>query len=79
MKVIIPMSGMSNRFSSAGYTIPKYLIEVDGKKVIEHIVKLYPEDSEFVFIINDKHKDETNIVDFLDETLEKNIFASARH
>ena len=52
MKVVIPMSGMSSRFAAAGYDIPKYLIEVDGKKVIEHIVNLYPEDSDFVFIIN---------------------------
>ena len=71
MKVIIPMSGMSSRFAAAGYEIPKYLIEVDGKKVIEHIVNLYPEDSNFIFIINDKHKEETNIVDVLDKLVEK--------
>jgi len=40
MKVVIPMSGMSSRFAAAGYDIPKYLIEIDGKKVIEHIVDL---------------------------------------
>jgi len=66
MKVVIPMSGMSSRFVAAGYDIPKYLIEIDGKKVIEHIVKLYPEDSDFVFIINDKHEKETNIVEVLE-------------
>ncbi len=71
MKIIIPMSGMSSRFSAAGYTIPKYLIEVNGKRVIEHIVNLYPEDSEFVFIINDKHQEETNIVDVLDKLVDK--------
>ena len=70
MKVIIPMSGMSSRFAAAGYEIPKYLIEVDGKKVIEHIVNLYPEDSEFVFIINEKHKEETNILDVLDKLVD---------
>jgi NDP-sugar pyrophosphorylase family protein len=71
MKVIIPMSGMSSRFSAAGYTIPKYLIEIDGKKVIEHIVNLYPKDSKFIFIINDRHKRETDIVQIL-ETLVDN-------
>ena len=45
MKVVIPMSGMSSRFIAAGYTIPKYLIEVDGKTVIEHIIDLYPKDT----------------------------------
>ena len=66
MKVVIPMSGMSSRFVAAGYEIPKYLIEIDGKKVIEHIVGLYPKDSDFVFIINDKHEKETNIVEVLE-------------
>ena len=65
MKVVIPMSGQSSRFTSAGYSTPKHLIEIDGKKVIEHIVELYPKGSEFVFIINDKHKEETDIVKVL--------------
>ena len=34
MKVIISMSGMSSRFTNAGYTVPKFMIEVDGKKVV---------------------------------------------
>ena len=80
MKVVIPMSGMSSRFTDVGYTIPKYLIEIDGKKVIEHIVDLYPEDSEFVFIINDKHQEETNIVDILTKLVEKKtIVTIPRH
>ena len=55
MKVIISMSGMSSRFTNAGYNVPKFMIEVDGKTVIEHIVDLYPIDSDFIFIINDEH------------------------
>ena len=35
MKVVIPMSGMSRRFMDAGYTVPKYLLEIDGKTVID--------------------------------------------
>ena len=57
MKILIPMSGMSNRFTNVGYDIPKYLIEVNGKKIIEHIIDLYPKESEFVFILNDIHED----------------------
>ena len=52
MKVIISMSGLSSRFSNAGYTIPKFMIDIDGKKVIEHIIDLYPKDSDFLFIVN---------------------------
>lgn len=80
MKIVIPMSGMSSRFVAAGYDIPKYLIEVDGKKVIEHIVNLYPEDSRFVFIINDKHKEETDIVNILEKLVpKKEIVTIPRH
>ena len=80
MKVIIPMSGMSSRFFSAGYQIPKYLIEVNGKKVIEHIVDLFPNDSDFIFIVNDKHSSETEVIDVLDRLVEKKtIVTIPRH
>ena len=65
MKVVIPMSGMSRRFMDAGYTVPKYLLEIDGKTVIEHIIDLYPKDSEFVCILNRKHHDETDVAGLL--------------
>ena len=60
------MSGLSRRFAAAGYTIPKFMIDVDGKKVIEHIVELYPQDSEFIFIINDEHSKDQELCEFLD-------------
>ena len=40
MKVIISMSGLSSRFASAGYDIPMFMIEVDGKTVIQLIIEL---------------------------------------
>jgi len=65
MKVIIPMSGLSGRFSAAGYDLPKYLIEVNGKTIVEHIIDLYPKDTQFVCILNRKNHDETNIANLL--------------
>jgi len=67
MKIVIPMSGMSRRFIDAGYQIPKYLIHANNKRVIEHIVDLYPKDSNFLFIINDKHEQETEVVNLLND------------
>ena len=61
------MSGMSSRFSRSGYQLPKYLLNVDGKTVIQHIVELYPRDSEFIFIVNDKNAAETNILNVIEE------------
>ncbi len=80
MKVIISMSGLSSRFSNAGYTIPKFMIDIDGKKVIEHIIDLYPKDSDFLFIINDKHAEDTGIVELLENSVDKkNIVVIPRH
>ena len=77
MKVIISMSGLSSRFSDVGYTIPKFMIDIDGRKVIEHIIKLYPSDSDFLFIINDKHAEDTNIVQLLEDSVDKGSYSWA--
>ena len=61
MHIIIPMSGIGKRFVEAGYKIPKPLIVVDEKPIIEHICNLFPDESKFTFICNSKHLAETNM------------------
>ena len=61
MHIIIPMSGIGKRFVEAGYRIPKPLIAVDEKPIIEHICNLFPDESKFTFICNSKHLAETNM------------------
>lgn len=74
------MSGMSSRFSRAGYQLPKYLLEIDGKTVIQHIVDLYPKDSEFIFIVNDKNSNETDVLNLLEDICEnKKVFVIPSH
>ena len=41
MKIIVPMAGTGNRFVQAGYTDPKPLIKVMGKRVIEYILDAF--------------------------------------
>lgn len=65
MQIIIPMTGIGKRFLDAGYTTPKPLIEVDGKPMIEHVVNLFPEESNFVFICNSVHLRETDMAAIL--------------
>lgn len=65
MQIIIPLSGIGKRFIEAGYTVPKPLIEVDGMPMIEHVVRLFPEEDNFLFICNDLHLRETNLRDVL--------------
>jgi NDP-sugar pyrophosphorylase family protein len=55
MQIIIPMSGFGERFRSAGYTVPKPLIVVDGKPIIQHIVEMFPGEANFTFICNLDH------------------------
>ena len=61
MKIIIPMTGVGQRFLDAGYKTPKPLIEVDGKPMIEHVVNLFPGEKDIIFICNSKHLKETNM------------------
>lgn len=55
MQIVIPMSGFGERFRNAGYTVPKPLIEVDGKPIIEHVVEMFPGEHDFIFIVNQDH------------------------
>ncbi|WP_299483533.1 NTP transferase domain-containing protein [uncultured Roseibium sp.] len=55
MQIVIPMSGFGERFRRAGYKLPKPLIEVEGKPIIEHVVDMFPGEEDFVFICNNEH------------------------
>lgn len=55
MQVIVPMSGFGERFRQAGYLIPKPLIVVEGKPIIQHVVELFPGVQDFTFVCNLEH------------------------
>ena len=61
MQIIIPMSGVGQRFLDAGYKTPKPLIKVDGKTIIEHVCNLFPKESNYIFICNKFHLKNTNM------------------
>lgn len=63
--LVIPMSGLGKRFVEAGYSVPKPLIVVDGKPMIQHVVELFPGVDKTTFIVNDKHMQETNMQEIL--------------
>ena len=58
MQIIIPMSGFGERFRSAGYTVPKPLIEVEGKTIVQHVVEMFSDEDDFIFICNKDHLNE---------------------
>lgn len=61
MHIIIPMSGVGQRFIDAGYSVPKPLIEIDGKPIIEHVVNLFSPEDRFTFICNRPHLETTTM------------------
>jgi len=65
MHIIIPLSGIGKRFIDAGYSVPKPLIIVEEKPIIEHIINLFPNEFKYTFICNDLHLRETNMREIL--------------
>lgn len=51
MNIVIPMVGMGKRFSEVGFKVPKPLILVKGKTIVERAVKSFDIDANFIFII----------------------------
>ena len=58
MQVVIPMSGFGERFRKVGYDVPKPLIVIDGKPIIQHVVEMFPGEVDFSFICNKDHLSE---------------------
>ena len=51
--IVIPMAGLSRRFSEAGYALPKYMLPLGGRTVFEHAVasfSAYFADTPFLFV-----------------------------
>lgn len=58
MQIVVPMSGFGERFRRAGYTVPKPLIEIEGKPLIAHVVDMFPGETNFIFVCAQPHLDE---------------------
>ena len=50
MNIVIPMAGLGTRFSSEGFDVPKPLIEVGGKTLIEHSIDSLNLNGRYIFI-----------------------------
>lgn len=79
LKIIIPLGGSSDLFSSAGYYYPKPLIEVNGLPMIEVVLQnplKITEDKKFIFIVKEEdcskfHLDNTLKILVKDSTIIK--------
>lgn len=58
--IIIPMAGLGSRFSDAGFDVPKPLIEIDGKTLIQHSVETLGIHGRLIFITREYDNSEHN-------------------
>ena len=60
--ILIPMAGNGSRFAAAGYTLPKPLIDVNGKPMIERVINCFNNvDADYIFIVQQYHIDNYDI------------------
>lgn len=69
MNIVIPMAGEGSRFKVNGYELPKPLILVDDKPMIEYAVKSLNIDGNYIYIVR-KYENEYNNK-LLRDTLER--------
>lgn len=51
MNIVIPMVGLGKRFSDAGYSLPKPLIMVNNKPIIQRALDSFNVKANFIFIV----------------------------
>jgi len=61
LNVLIPMAGAGSRFSSAGYSFPKPLIDVQGKPMIQVVVDNLNIDANFIYVVQKSHREKYNL------------------
>lgn len=65
INIVIPMAGEGRRFQEVGYSFPKPLIDVEGKTMIEMVVKNIGIKGNYIFIVKKEHQDQYNLEEFL--------------
>lgn len=61
MNILIPMAGEGSRFSQAGFKLPKPLVDVCGKPMIERVIESLPKANKYIFVVQLRHFWEHNI------------------
>jgi dTDP-glucose pyrophosphorylase len=62
---IIPIAGKGNRFKVAGYKTAKYLLPLNGKPIIEHILHYFNKNHPTLLILNKSANDKKEINNIL--------------
>lgn len=68
--IVVPMAGLSRRFTEAGYTVPKYMLPAHGQTLFDHAVGSFTalfDTKSFLFIC----RDVAETPDFVDASCRK--------
>lgn len=57
LNIVVPMAGRGSRFAQAGYKLPKLLIDIHGRPMIEYVTKNITPDCthRFIYICQQEH------------------------
>ena len=66
INVVIPMAGLGTRFLEKGYSLPKPLIRIFGKPMIQLVVESLNLDANYIFIVQKEHRVKYHLDDILD-------------
>ncbi|WP_413282517.1 glycosyltransferase family 2 protein [Vibrio sp. MA40-2] len=63
LNIVVPMAGRGSRFAKEGYELPKPLINVNGKHMIEVVINNLTPDYEhrFIFVCQNEHIEKYNL------------------
>ena len=62
MNIVIPMAGNGSRFKEAGYDLPKPLIDINGKPMIQLVVEnLNIKEANYIFLVQSEHYKNYNL------------------
>lgn len=74
MNILIPMAGLGSRFRLAGYELPKPLIDINGKPMIQRVIENINIDANYIFIVQEEHIQKYNLEKILkDSTINPTI------
>jgi dTDP-glucose pyrophosphorylase len=65
MNILIPMAGAGKRFKDQGIDMPKPLILIDDKPIIQHVLESIKIEGNFIFAVQREHYEQFNLELFL--------------
>ena len=63
--ILIPMAGLGSRFSEAGFTFPKPLIEVHGQPMISTVIESLNLQGRYIFLVQKSHYEKYHLDNLL--------------